>query len=100
MRCCPKEPARKIPRSIYENARDVARALGKTEGPLGNRTDRKRVETLFAHLKRILRLGHPCGAQDEFTLAAIAQNMRRPDSRCVRCRIGQAVASLRNDCLG
>jgi hypothetical protein len=24
-RCCPKMPARKVPRSIYENARDVAR---------------------------------------------------------------------------
>ena len=37
---------------------------------------------LFAHLKRILRLGRlrlrgPSGAQDEFTLAAIAQNLRR-----------------------
>jgi hypothetical protein len=31
LRCCPKEPARKIPRRIYEDARDVARALGKTE---------------------------------------------------------------------
>src|ERR1700752_2638607 len=31
MRCCPKEPARKIPRSVYEEARDVARALAKTE---------------------------------------------------------------------
>ena len=36
----------------------------------------------FAHLKRILRLGRlrlrgPHGAQDEFTLAAIAQNLRR-----------------------
>jgi hypothetical protein len=37
---------------------------------------------LFAHLKRILRLGRLClrgprGAQFEFTLAAIAQNLRR-----------------------
>jgi hypothetical protein len=37
---------------------------------------------LFAHLKRILRLGRlrlrgPAGAQFEFTLAAIAQNLRR-----------------------
>jgi len=36
----------------------------------------------FAHLKRILRLGRlrlrgPRGAQDEFILAAIAQNLRR-----------------------
>jgi hypothetical protein len=36
----------------------------------------------FAHLKRILRLDRlrlrgPQGAQDEFVLAAIAQNLRR-----------------------
>jgi len=47
-----------------------------------SRRNRKRVEMLFAHLKRILRLGRlrlrgPRGAQDEFTLAAIAQNLRR-----------------------
>ena len=29
--CCPKEPARKIPRSIHEDARDVARDIAKTE---------------------------------------------------------------------
>jgi hypothetical protein len=82
LRCCPKEPARKIPRSIHEDARDVTRALGKTEAFEQSRRDRKRVEMLFAHLKRILRLGRlrlrgPRGAQDEFTLAAIAQNLRR-----------------------
>jgi Transposase DDE domain len=70
------------PRSIYEEARDVARALAKTEAFERSRHDRKRVEMLFAHLKRILRLGRlrlrgPCGAQFEFTLAAIAQNLRR-----------------------
>ena len=80
--CCPKAPARKIPRSIYEEARDVARALAKTEAFEQSRRDRKRVEMLFAHLKRILRLGRlrlrgPRGAQFEFTLAAIAQNLRR-----------------------
>jgi hypothetical protein len=47
-----------------------------------SRRDRKRVEMLFAHLKRILKLGRlrlrgPCGAQDEFLLAAIAQNLRK-----------------------
>lgn len=81
-KCCPKAPERKIPRSIYEEARDVARALAKTEAFEQSRRDRKRVEMLFAHLKRILKLGRlrlrgPCGAQDEFTLAAIAQNLRR-----------------------
>src|SRR5262249_53785981 len=64
--CCPKTPFRRIPRSIYEEARDVARALAKTEAFEQSRRDRKRVEMLFAHLKRILRLGRlrlrgPCG---------------------------------------
>jgi hypothetical protein len=81
-RCTPKMPARRIPRSIYEDARDVAPALAKTEAFEQSRRDRKRAEMLFAHLKRILRLGRlrlrgPRGAQFEFTLAAIAQNLRR-----------------------
>ena len=81
-KCCPKTPERKIPRSIHEDARDAARALVDTTPFEQSRHDRKRVEMLFAHLKRILRLNRlrlrgPCGAQDEFTLAAIAQNLRR-----------------------
>ena len=81
-RCCPKAPWRKIPCSIYEDARDAARALADTEAFEQSRRDRKRVEMLFAHLKRILKLGRlrlrgPWGARDEFTLAAIAQNLRR-----------------------
>jgi len=87
--CCPKAPLRRIPRSIYEEARDVARALAKTEAFDRSRRDRKRVEMLFAHLKRIFRLGRlrlrgPCGAQFEFTLAAIAQNLRRLAKLVVR----------------
>ena len=82
VRCCPKASSRRVPRSIYEEARDVARALANTEAFEQSRRDRKRIEMLFAHLKRILKLGRlrlrgPCGAQDEFTLAAIAQNLRR-----------------------
>ena len=88
-KCCPKTPARKIPRSIYEEARDVARALAKTAAFAKSCCDRKRVEMLFAHLKRILKLGRlrlrgPRGAQDEFTLAAIAQNLRRLAKLVVR----------------
>jgi transposase len=80
--CCPKEPHRKIPRDIYEQARDVARSLIDTEAFERSRHDRKRIEMRFAHLKRILRLGRlrlrgPRGAQDEFVLGAIAQNLRR-----------------------
>src|ERR1700751_4396229 len=81
-RCCPNMPLRRIPRSIYQEARDVARTLAKTEAFEQSRHDRKRVEMLFAHPKRIFRLGRlrlrgPRGAQFEFTLAAIAQNLRR-----------------------
>jgi transposase len=81
-KCCPKTPSRKVTRDVHEDARDVARALAGTEAFEQSRRDRKRVEMLFAHLKRILRLGRlrlrgPRGAQDEFTLAAIAQNLRR-----------------------
>lgn len=81
-RCCPNMPARRIVRDVNEAARDVARALAKTEVFAQSRRDRKKVEMLFAHLKRILRLGRlrlrgPSGAQFEFTLAAIAQNLRR-----------------------
>src|SRR5690348_10285873 len=31
-RCCPKEPARYVPRSIYEGARDMAREIAKSWG--------------------------------------------------------------------
>jgi transposase len=81
-RCCPSTPFRKITRSIYEAARDVARDIAKTRLYRQSRKDRKKVEMLFAHLKRILnltrlRLRGMNGARDEFLLAAIAQNLRR-----------------------
>jgi hypothetical protein len=81
-KCCPTQPARKVPRSIYEHARDIARALAKTDAYEQARHNRKKVEMLFAHLKRILslnrlRLRGPNGVQDEFLLAATAQNLRR-----------------------
>ncbi len=80
--CCPNMDARRIVRDVEEEARDAARAIAKTAAFAQTRRDRKKVEMLFAHLKRILRLGRlrlrgPSGAQFEFTLAAIAQNLRR-----------------------
>lgn len=80
--CCPNTPSRKITRSIHENARDVARRIYLTPEYQRSRSERKKVEILFAHLKRILkldklRLRGPSGAQDEFLLAATAQNLRR-----------------------
>jgi hypothetical protein len=81
-KCCPNAPARKIARSIHEAARDKARAIAKTEAYAVSRRERKKVEMLFAHLKRILRLDRlrlrgPSGAKDEFLLAATAQNLSK-----------------------
>ena len=54
---------------------------GFNKCPLSHR-QRKKIEMLFAHLKRILRLdrlrlGGPNGTRDEFHLAATAQNLRK-----------------------
>ena len=56
-RCCPNAVARKIPRDLHEDARDVARALASTPEYEAACRRRKKVEMLFAHLKQILRLG-------------------------------------------
>jgi transposase len=81
-RCCPNTLIRKIARSLHESAREVARAIAKTAAYRQSRKDRKKVEMLFAHLKRILKLDRLrlrglTGANDEFLLAAVAQNLRR-----------------------
>jgi hypothetical protein len=69
-------------RSVHETARDAVRHLEGTPEYLQSRRDRKKVEMLFAHLKRILKLDRlrlrgPSGAKDEFHLAAAAQNLRK-----------------------
>ena len=81
-RCCPNTPMRKIARSIHESARNVARALRKTDAFVQASNDRKKVEMLFGHMKRILKLDRLrlrglTGAEDEFLLVATAQNLRR-----------------------
>ncbi len=63
-------------------AATVRRDLSLTDAYLTSRRERKKVEMLFAHLKRILRLDRlrlrgPNGAKDEFLLAATAQNLRK-----------------------
>jgi len=81
-RCRPGNQGRKLLRSIHEGARDLARDLSLTDAYLTSRRERKKVEMLFAHLKRILKLDRlrlrgPNGAKDEFLLAATAQNLRK-----------------------
>jgi Transposase DDE domain len=74
--------ARKILWAINEGARDMARYILATDEGRASRRQRKKIELLFAHLKRILKLDRlqlrgPCGARDEFHLAATAQNLRK-----------------------
>jgi transposase len=81
-RCCPNMGFRKIARSLYEDARNRARELSSTPAYRQSRNDRKKVEVLFAHMKRILRVNRlrlrgRTGARDEFLLTATAQNLRR-----------------------
>jgi transposase len=85
-RCCPNTPARDIARSLYEKSRNAARKVAATASYKQSRKDRKKVEMLFAHLKRILKLDRlrlrgRRGARDEFLLAATAQNLRRMAKR-------------------
>lgn len=60
----------------------MARDLATTDAYITSRRQRKKVEMLFAHLKRILKLDRlrlrgPNGAKDEFLRAATAQNLRK-----------------------
>jgi hypothetical protein len=81
-RCCPKEPKRKVTRSIYESSRDVARQLAQTKQYSISCKFHAKVEMSFANLKRIhglgmLRLRDPSGAHHEFFLAETAQDLKK-----------------------
>ncbi|WP_394707414.1 transposase [uncultured Celeribacter sp.] len=95
--CCPKAEARYVTREPHEEAREFARACRKTKAYKISRDKRKKVEMLFAHLKRILnltrlRLRGPNGAKDEFLLAAIAQNLRKLAKLRPQCANSEATA--------
>lgn len=86
-RCCPNTGNRKIARSIFEESREVARKITASEIYDKTFKQRKKVEVLFAHLKRDinlrrLRLRGLKGANDEFVLAATVQNLKKLAQRC------------------
>jgi transposase len=79
---CTTGPVRKVTRDIDEEVRDRVRALANTEAFQQSRRERKKVEMLFAHMKRILKLDRLrlrglSGARDEVLLVATAQNLRK-----------------------
>jgi IS5 family transposase len=80
-KCCPNDVSRKLARSIYEAARDKARAIAKTAAYAISRRERKKVEMLFAHLKRILRLDRlrlrgPKGGEGRVPIGAVGNDDR------------------------
>mmetsp|Transcript_23509 Transcript_23509/g.41456 ORF Transcript_23509/g.41456 Transcript_23509/m.41456 type:complete len:114 (+) Transcript_23509:748-1089(+) len=82
-KCCTGSDTRRVRCETYEIVSEFARDCTASEFNPKAKAPRKKVEVLFAHLKRILGLGRlrlrgPCGVQDEFTRAATAQNLRKP----------------------
>ena len=71
-----------VTRRLISTGRDVARAVGSTAAYQQTRRQRKQVEMLFAHMKRILKMDRLqlrgiSAARDEFLLTATARNLRR-----------------------
>lgn len=81
-KACTDAPFRTVTRHMDEEARQTVRELRDTAAYDESRRRRKKVEMLFAHLKRHLgfkrlRLRGLKGAKEEFLLAATAQNLKR-----------------------
>ena len=82
LRCTPSDNPRKIARSVFEESREFTRKVLKSKEYEQSFKDRRKVEVLFGHLKRNmnfdrLRLRGLSGANDEFILAATAQNLKK-----------------------
>jgi hypothetical protein len=81
--------ARKIPRDVHEDARDVARRKMNTKAFLKARDQRKRVEMRFAPVKthhgfERMRLRGLSGARDEFHLAVMVRNLQTLALKLIR----------------
>jgi hypothetical protein len=79
---CTKGEKRIVTRNLFESEREHVRALKGTEAFERSARERRKVEMVFAHLKRNLsfrrlRLRGITGAADEFLLAATIQNLRK-----------------------
>ena len=79
---CTKGAKRIVTRNMFEADREQVRAMMGTEAFKQSARERKKVEMLFAHLKRNLglrrlRLRGLTGASDEFLLAATVQNLKK-----------------------
>ena len=57
-RCCPNAPARKISRSIYEGARDLAREIAKTDAYQTSRCPAGEPRRVFRRLQLLRGWSH------------------------------------------
>ena len=83
---CTTARQRAVTRLVDEDARDQVRALARTEGYSRARRRRKRIERVFGHLKRNLKLRTSklrglARAAEEFTMTAAAYNLQLLASR-------------------
>ncbi len=89
--CCPNSPARKVPRSIHEGARDMARAIANSWEGRTSRRLRKKIEMLFAHPRRLrptgfagCRRAHIGSVPANSSFPPIKGNQRCASNVCVR----------------
>jgi hypothetical protein len=80
---CTTGPVRKVTRDIDEEVRDRVRALANTEAFQQSRRERKKVEMLFAHMKRIPE-ARPAAAE------GLERRPRRGSARCHRPELEKA----------
>lgn len=78
---CTTASQRAVTCLVDEEARDRVRTLAKTDAYAHARRGRKRIERVFGHLKRnlklrTLKLRGLAGAAEEFTMAATAYNLQ------------------------
>jgi len=92
-KCCPNTSIRKIARSVHEAARDVARRIAATPEYVRSRHERKKVEMLFAHLKRILKLDHSQATLNEVARQLNSRPRKTLNYETPAERFSQSVAS-------
>jgi hypothetical protein len=78
---CPKRASRRVPRSIYEGACDMARQIARSQEGRTSHRLRKKIEMLFAHLKRILKLDRVYEAQTVRVTSSSSQPPPRTSGR-------------------
>jgi hypothetical protein len=92
---CPKDTSRGLLRNVYEEARDVARAIARSQIFEQSYRERKRIEMPLAHLKRILRLDRL-----RLRLAKLSPDYRWPETHVLSYVTGNQSVRLSSAGIG